>query len=439
MLFFLHGTIDPSYIVGEIMGYTRGKPLTPEQKQSVVSVKNYFDRNKKVLLGWNDSCVQMTADALEIARSTVERILSNYKKNPESINALIMAKGRPSYTINDSYESAIRSYIRAANMSGQYVSLDTINKFLAENSNEEKINSRTLGRTLNRWGFEFGKGTRTQHLKETNRIIALRRKYLRKMRKNRIKNSELTKRPEVYLDESYINKNHSNDYTWYSSEDGPLIQKPTGKGERLIIINAITRDGWVSDAKVVFKSTRKTGDYHGQMNAELFEKWFKEKLLPNIPNNSNIIMDNASYHNLLSEISPPTTLCSKEKIKIWFNSNDVSYNKDSLKAELIDILEKLSLDPIYSLDELAKQEGHLVIRTPPYHPELQPIEICWGVLKNYVARNCDFTMDNLHRQLENSFKKVTNETCQKVIQKIRVVEDKFWDDDLEIENLMISN
>ena len=35
------------------------------------------------------------------------------------------------------------------------------------------------------------------------------------------------------------------------------------KGERLIIINAITKSGWVSGAKLVFKSTRKTGDYHG--------------------------------------------------------------------------------------------------------------------------------------------------------------------------------
>ena len=61
---------------------------------------------------------------------------------------------------------------------------------------------------------------------------------------------------QVYLDESYVNKNHSNDFTWYSKEDSPWLQKPTGKGERLIIINAITKGGWVPNAKVVFKSTR---------------------------------------------------------------------------------------------------------------------------------------------------------------------------------------
>ena len=95
------------------------------------------------------------------------------------------------------------------------------------------------------------------------------------MRNNRSKNSDnKTIRPEVYLDESYVNKNHSNDFVWYSVEDGPLIQKPTGNGERLVIVNAITKDGWVPNAKVVFKSSRKTGDYHGQMNFEIFQKWF---------------------------------------------------------------------------------------------------------------------------------------------------------------------
>lgn len=126
-----------------------------------------------------------------------------------------------------------------------------------------------------------------------------------------------TIRPEVYLDKSYINKNHSNDFIWYYGEDGPWVQKPTGKGELLIIMNAITQDGWVPNAKMIFKSTRKTGDYHGQMNSELFTKWFEEKLIPNIPDNSLIVMDNASYHNLLSPHSAPTPTCASiiEKVR----------------------------------------------------------------------------------------------------------------------------
>ena len=71
-----------------------------------------------------------------------------------------------------------------------------------------------------------------------------------------------------------------------------------------------------------------------------------------------------------------------------------------------------------------------MLRTPPYHPELQPIEICWGVLKNEVGRNCEFTMKNLFIQLELAFSKVTAHTCTEIIKKIKKVEDKFWKDDV---------
>lgn len=33
----------------------------------------------------------------------------------------------------------------------------------------------------------------------------------------------------------------------------------------------------------------------------------------------------------------------------------------------------------------ARKHGHEVLYTPPYHPELQPIEMIWGTLKNRIA------------------------------------------------------
>lgn len=412
----------------------RGKPLLPEEKHFILSLKGYFDRNK-ASFGLKESSAQLVSEALSVGVATVSRILAAYNKDPSSIDKIPAPKGRPEYALQGSYQEQIRHYIRSANLEGRHITLETIRNFITENlSSSEEFHVATLGRTLERWGFEFGRGTRTQHFKEKPHIISARRRYLRKMRSNRKDNSlDKIKRPEVYLDESYVNKNHSNDFVWYSSEDGPWVQKPTGKGERLIIINAITKDGWVENAKVIFKSTRKTGDYHGQMNFYLFKKWFVDQLLPNIPAQSIIIMDNAPYHNVLSESSAPIATSSKKNIQSWFLKNDISFHDDALKSELVEILEKLSPDPTYAIDEIAQRHGHDVWRTPPYHPELQPIEICWGVVKNEVARNCDFTMKNLQAQLDKAFQKVTSDTCKKIIKKIKKVENKFWEDDLELE------
>lgn len=167
----------------------------------------------------------------------------------------------------------------------------------------------------------------------------------------------------------------------------------------------------------MFKSTRKTGDYHGQMNRDLFKKWFTEMLLPNIPKGSLIIMDNAPYHNILSDHSPPTPQSSKKKIREWLELNKVYCREDCLKPELIEVLKKIATEPIYAVDELGAAYGHKILRTPPYHPELQPIETCWGVVANHIAKNCDFTMKNLTKQLDAGFKKVTRETCTKIVKK----------------------
>lgn len=407
-----------------------GRPLCPEEKMFIVLLKEYFDRNK-IQLTVRDSSAQMVADALGIGLATVDRVMANYRKDPNNFHAPTPPKGRPEYAIDSSCQEAIRSYIRSANLQGQYITLEMIKDYLQIHFKNE-FHISTLSRALDRWGFEFGKGIRTQHLKEKDHIIAARHRYLRKMRMNR-KEKGGTIRPEVYLDESYVNKNHSNDFVWFASEDGPWIQKPTGNGERLIIVNAITKDGWVPNAKLIYKSTKKTGDYHGQMNYEIFNKWFTEKLIPNIPQNSIIIFDNASYHSLLSSNSAPTRKCSKARILNWLEKNKFICSSDCLKAELIELLDKHAPEPTYLIDELAQQHGHEVIRTPPYHPELQPIEICWGIVKNEVGRHCDFTMSNLEVQLAGAFDKVTEKTCGKIMKKIRDVEDKFWEEDVLLE------
>jgi transposase len=413
--------------------YTKGKPLSPGEKQFIVSLKHYFDRNK-VDFGVSDLSVQMVADALEVGLSTVNRVMADFKKDPKTLLKKTAPRGRPGYAVENFHQEAVRSHIRSANLEGSPTSLELIRDLIYQRENSGSFHISTLARTLDRWGFEFGHGTRTQRFKEKDHVIVARARYLRTIRGNR-KSETQEIRPEVYLDESYINKNHSNDFIWYSCDEDPLVQKPTGKGERLIIMNAITRDGWVPHAKVVFKSTKKTGDYHGQMNWELFKKWFVESLIPNIPDNSIIVMDNAPYHNVLSEHSPPTPQSSKATIKNWLEKNGFPFRDDCLKPELIRILEREAPEPIYEIDCIAAKYGHEVLRTPPYHPELQPIEICWGIVKNECARNCNFTMKGLQETLEQAFLKVTQKTCRKIIQKIREIEDRFWNEDAQLDTL----
>jgi len=407
----------------------QGIEFTPEMRKLVVNVKLFFDQYRKDPEYFNKASDALTAQALGISISTARIIMAAFNKQGEE--GLFWSnqgnRGCPSFAVEAGVEADIRQFVRNANSHAQQVTIEIIAKYLTEKYHCN-IATSTLWRTLIRWGFEFGTGTRSAHLKETERIIIKRRQYLRQKLENRNPDGT-TICPEIYLDESYINKNHSRDDTWYSSEDSPTISKPTGKGERLIIVNAIGSKGWVPNAKWVFKASKRTGDYHGSMNWTVFHKWFTEQLLPNIPKNSLIIMDNAPYHNVLTEEAFPKPTHSAKTLQEWLTHNEIPWTKDMLKVELFELCSRFAPKPEFSIDKTASKNGHTVLRTPPYHPELQPIEICWAVVKGHVAAHNDFKMATVRYLLEDGFNKVTNHTIDGIIKKVREQEDAFWKED----------
>jgi transposase len=412
----------------------RGKEFTPEMRQLVVQLKQYFDAEKaagSVVLTKNST--SRTAKALDIGKATVKRIMAEYNKNDQKIVIKPQApRGKPAYQVATNLQPIIRQYVRSENLKGLHVSIQKLQTYLFEN-HQAQIATATLWRALQRWGFVYGTDKRRSALKERDEVILARRKYLRAKRANRNPDGTL-KRPEIYLDETYINRNHSNQFIWYLEEDGAWVNKPSGKGPRWIIVHAITKDGWVNGAQLVFQAKKRTGDYHGQMNWENFSKWFTEQLMPNIPPKSIIIMDNARYHNVFVN-ETPTSGSSKEELRKWLSEHNYSWTEDMLKAELLALCKKFSPPPKFKIDQLAESHGHTILRTPQYHPELQPIETCWAIVKNYMADNCDFTMDNFRYHLPIAFTKVTAQSCKKIISEVVEQEEKFWEEDNKLDEM----
>jgi len=78
--------------------------------------------------------------------------------------------------------------------------------------------------------------------------------------------------------------------------------------------------------------------YKGTMNHKLFEDWFENMLLPELPKDTVIVMDNASFHR-------------KKQLK-----------------------------------QIAKDHGYRLVFLPPYSPELNPIEHFWAWLKRKLRK-----------------------------------------------------
>lgn len=409
----------------------QGMEFTPKMRKMVVNVKQFFDHLKSTPTDLEKPASQLAASALDIGESTGKVIMAAFAKNgPAGLEwSAFHHRGHRPYAVESGIEPVVRQFIRHANQTGQPVTIETIGGFLRDEFHCHVAHT-TLWRTLQRWGFECGTGIRSAQLKESDRIIILRRQYLRAKRANRDEQGQPI-RPEIYLDESFINKNHSSDHTWYCEEDGYLLGKPTGKGERIILVDAISHEGWVPHARLMFKATKKTGDYHANMNQQNFVRWFQEHLLPNIPNESLIILDNAPYHNVLGADAFPKKSHSVTRLREWLSDNTIPWTQDMIKAELFELCVRFAAKPEFLLDTIARKAGHSILRTPPYHPELQPIETCWAIVKNHVAQHNDCTMQKVWSLLDEGFAKVTNRTCQKLIKKVYAQEDAFGEEDAE--------
>jgi len=110
----------------------------------------------------------------------------------------------------------------------------------------------------------------------------------------------------VYLDESAIDSYDVNEIGWTDDSKKCVLRVPISKGKRLTVLNAGEAEGWVKDCLLISTKQIKhsSADYHEDMTGDLFETWFREKLLPNLTPNTVIVMDNASVHSRLVQKIP---------------------------------------------------------------------------------------------------------------------------------------
>lgn len=78
------------------------------------------------------------------------------------------------------------------------------------------------------------------------------------------------------------------------------------------------------------------------------------------------------------------------------------------------------------VDELAKAVGVEVLRLPPYHCELNPIELVWADVKGYVARkNTTFKMADVKKLLQEALGNISAEKWQNCISHVIKEESKL--------------
>ncbi|XP_037518373.1 uncharacterized protein LOC119395162 [Rhipicephalus sanguineus] len=245
-------------------------------------------------------------------------------------------------------------------------------------------------------GFKREKRSRNSLLIGRDDITDWRNRFLRDVECYRAEGRKI-----FYLDETWVTAGPTRSIVWTDTvvqKRGRLfaranglttgLKQPSGKGQRLIVTHIGSEDGFVDGCLNVFRG-QKTGDYHEEMNGSRFEGWFND-VLQKLPAGSVIILDNAPCHSRREE-KLPRTAWKKEEIQEW-----------TVRA------------------------GCIVLRLPPYHCELNPIELVWAKVENGVAADYrDFKLSTVDAILGDKIKQGTAEDWRTSIQHVMDLEAKL--------------
>lgn len=402
----------------------KNQDLVSQTKQIVYNVYRYI---KYLVLNQPTATVQevfsntqhATAQACSLSKRTIERITAVGKKQQREgegnderyLNALSSPqKNKPHkkwVTGLDEFDLGIvRRTVFEFYDRGEFVSCDKIRTVLRDKIGFVGGKTSTW-KVLKKAGFNFKKcNDGRRFLMERDDIVTARLEFLRKI--HQVKN-EPQQRPIIYLDETWVNQNHSKKFIWQDDSQKGGLRVPIGKGRRLIVCHAGSEKfGFMPGAKLVFLS-KGSGDYHHEMNGDVFKEWFVDMLL-SLEEGCVVVMDNASYHSKLKE-ELPTSKTKKSDIIEWLKSKGIPHEPSHTVRELLSIV-RLHRKKYkqYELDEIALQMGHEVLRLPPYHCEYNPIELIWAKVKREVAeQNKTFKIQDVRILLEEALERVTTE------------------------------
>ncbi|CAL2033891.1 unnamed protein product [Caenorhabditis brenneri] len=224
-------------------------------------------------------------------------------------------------------------------------------------------------------------------------------------------------------------------------EPVPGPKKGATRGRRGIVVAVLTVDGVLKGSEQVWVSSGKledqAEDYHREMNHVLYEKYMKEKVIPALIRAAAdakrppvLIIDNAPYHNRYID-KAPTKSDRKGVIADWLTSHGVFVDAKAKKEVLVGQLEKFieekggrSVFKKYVIDEYAKAQGVRVVRLPPYHCFLSPIELLWAQLKQSVMKTgtTSTPLSEVRRSTLEFLRAFSAESSKKLFDKIEKLE-----------------
>jgi transposase len=140
-------------------------------------------------------------------------------------------------------------------------------------------------------------------------------------------------------------------------------------------------------------------------------------------------MDNAPCHSRYND-KVPTMATKGNDMRDWLRKHNILFpefaTKKSLYENLIAPLNKEEFNS-YAVEKIAEENGILILRLPPYHCDLNPIELVWGWCKRQLRDELsrDDKLKAVMAATKEVFKKLPNEVVRGFFPHVQKTEKRY--------------
>lgn len=432
-----------------------------------------------------DAAVKATAAAELTSPSTLRDVTKQFVNTgtlPAPSSTTLRGRGNPSHPLHSSNSDAygpsyaaellMHELVHKQKTDGVSITATVIAAELRERLSVT-VDRRTVRRWLRALGYRWRLKRYVGGMKPQAKNVRIRQfilEYAAALREEAAGTAVI-----VYVDESYIHAHHASKFGWFQVNDRDVLGDSGGK--RLILLHAMTDSGllampdavatnWLNEpaftAELVFEEVWEDGqddnNYHNTINGDKFVAWLRNRLFVTFKQmypgkKMYLVLDNAGYHKPRDE-SWISASKAKNKHELAHQLLDMGVTqlltqgehprtvhahqfalprsqggptKDDLIAAVQHWLDEHPDHNQTVVEQLMKDEGWSLIYTPPYCPEVQPIELLWAEVKRYVAARSTHnrSLTEARQQTEEGFEQVTKLFCNGIVKHCHDWMDQF--------------
>lgn len=215
---------------------------------------------------------------------------------------------------------------------------------------------------------------------------------------------------------------------------------PSGKGDRSIISHiGSSTTGLLDGALLMHRGAKanKSSDCHTEMNHR-FMDWLEKKIFPKLQSIGRcvLVIDRAKYHLVLTEETRPVTSAWKKgDIAKWIKERGIGvpadwpleWEKEKTKVQLYALACAHKPKPRFLVQDLADNFGVKILILPTGHPELNPIEMVWALIRrNCSDKSLNCKLTEVEEIARDEMSKMTAEKFSRYEEDVKKIEVDYW-------------